>query len=309
MSVVATLRPVSRTWTFFEGEWREGNVAIMGPRTHAAWLGSTVFDGARAFEGVTPDLEAHCERVNYSAEKFLLKPVVPVETWIGLTHEGRKRFDPDAALYIRPMYWADQGFGGGVKFDPETTRWCLTLYEAPLPEPKGVSVTLSPFRRPTIETACVEAKASCLYPNNTRALIEAQGRGFENCILRDMLGAVAETANANIFMVRDGVVFTPAANGVFLDGITRRRVIGLLRGDGVEVCEQTLMYEDFLAADEIFSTGNYAKVSPVTRIEQRELGIGPVSHRARALYWAFAHAGAGDDVSAASARLRAAARS
>ena len=309
MSVVATLRPVSTTWTFFEGEWREGNVAIMGPRTHAAWLGSTVFDGARAFEGVTPDLEAHCERVNYSAEKFLLKPVVPVETWIGLTHEGRKRFDPDAALYIRPMYWADQGFGGGVKFDPETTRWCLTLYEAPLPEPKGVSVTLSPFRRPTIETACVEAKASCLYPNNTRALIEAQGRGFENCILRDMLGAVAETANANIFMVRDGVVFTPAANGVFLDGITRRRVIGLLRGDGVEVREQTLMYEDFLAADEIFSTGNYAKVSPVTRIEQRELAIGPVCRRARALYWAFAHAGAGDDASAASARPRAAARS
>jgi branched-chain amino acid aminotransferase len=309
MSVVATLRPVSRTWTFFEGEWREGNIAIMGPRTHAAWLGSTVFDGARAFEGVTPDLEAHCERVNYSAEKFLLKPVVPVETWIGLTLEGLKRFDADAALYIRPMYWADQGFGGGVKFDPETTRWCLSLYEAPLPEPKGTSVTLSPFRRPTTETACVEAKASCLYPNNTRALIEAQGRGFENCILRDMLGAVAETANSNIFMVRDGVVFTPAPNGVFLDGITRRRVIGLLRGDGVEVREQTLAYEDFLSADEIFSTGNYGKVSPVIRIEERELGIGPVFGRARALYWAFAHSGAGDGVPAAPPRLNAAARS
>jgi branched-chain amino acid aminotransferase len=308
MSVVATLKPVSRTWTFFEGDWHEGNVAIMGPRTHGAWLGSTVFDGARAFEGVTPDLEAHCQRVNYSAEKFLLKPVVPVETWIGLTLEGLKRFDPDAALYIRPMYWADQGFGGGVKFDPETTRWCLTLYEAPLPEPTGVAVTLSPFRRPTIETACVEAKASCLYPNNTRALIEAEGRGFGNCILRDMLGAVAELANANIFMVKDGVVFTPTPNGVFLDGITRRRVIGLLRGDGVEVREQTLMYEDFLAADEIFATGNYSKVSPVRRIEERELEIGPVFRRARALYWAFAHAGAGDVAPAASARLRAAAR-
>jgi branched-chain amino acid aminotransferase len=309
MSVVPTLKPVSPTWTFFEGEWREGNVAIMGPRTHAAWLGSTVFDGARAFEGVTPDLEAHCERVNYSAEKFLLKPVVPVETWIGLTLEGIRRFGPDAALYIRPMYWADQGFGGGVKFDPETTRWCLTLYEAPLPEPKGTSVTLSPFRRPTIETACVEAKASCLYPNNTRALIEAEARGFGNCILRDMLGAVAELANANIFMVRDGVVFTPAPNGVFLDGITRRRVIGLLRGDGVEVREQTLMYEDLLAADEIFSTGNYGKVSPVSRIEERELGIGPVARRARSLYWAFAHAGSGDSGAAAAARLSAPARS
>jgi branched-chain amino acid aminotransferase len=289
-AVVSTLRPVSRTWTFFEGDWREGNVAIMGPRTHAAWLGSTVFDGARAFEGVTPDLEAHCERINRSAETFLLKPVVPVQAWIGLALEGLKRFEANAALYIRPMYWADQGFGGGVKFDPETTRWCLTIYEAPMPEPTGVALTLSPFRRPTIETACVDAKASCLYPNNTRALIEAQGRGFDNCIMRDMLGAVAETANANIFMVKDGVVFTPSPNGVFLDGVTRRRVIGLLRGDGVEVREQTLTYDDFLAADEIFSTGNYAKVSPAIRIEDRVLGVGPVYRRARALYWDFAHA-------------------
>jgi branched-chain amino acid aminotransferase len=290
--VVSTLKPVSRTWTFFEDEWREGNVAIMGPRTQAAWLGSTVFDGARAFEGVTPDLEAHCARVNHSAEAFLLKPVTPVETWLGLALEGVAKFDRDAALYIRPMYWADQGFGGGVKFDPETTRWCLTLYEAPMPEPNGISITLSPYRRPTADTAPVEAKAGCLYPNGARALFEAQQRGFDNCVLRDMLGAVAELATANLFMVKDGVVFTPAPNGVFLDGITRRRVIGLLRDDGAEVCERTLHYADFLAADEIFSSGNWGKVSPVTRIEDRVLPIGPMCRRARALYWEFAHAGA-----------------
>lgn len=291
-AIVSSLgAPISKTWTFFEGDWHEGNVAIMGPRTHGAWLGSTVFDGARAFEGVAPDLDAHLARVNRSAESFLLKPVVSLEEWRGLAREGLKRFDAKAELYIRPMYWADQGFGGGVKFDPETTRWCLSIYEAPMPKPTGSSITLSPYRRPTTETAPVEAKASCLYPNNTRGLIEAQTRGFDNCILRDMLGAVAELANANIFMVKDGVVFTPAANGVFLDGITRQRVIGLLRGDGVEVVEKTLAYEDFLKADEIFSTGNYAKVSPMIRIEDRELGIGPIFQRARALYWAFAHEG------------------
>jgi branched-chain amino acid aminotransferase len=290
-AVVSTLGTVSKTWTFFDGDWHEGNVGIMGPRTHGAWLGSTVFDGARAFEGVTPDLEAHCMRVNVSAENFLLKPVVPVEKWLGLVGDGLKRFDADAQLYIRPMYWPDQGFGGGVKFDPETTRWCLTVYEAPMPEPKGSAITLSPFRRPTAETAPVDAKASCLYPNNARGLIEAQRRGFDNCVLRDMLGAVAELGNANIFMVKDGVVFTPAPNGVFLNGITRRRVIGLLRDDGVEVREETLSYEDFLGADEIFSSGNYAKVSPMIRIEQRELGMGPMYRRARALYWAFAHEG------------------
>ena len=99
----------SRTWTFFEDEWHEGNVPIMGPRTHAAWLGSMVFDGARAFEGVTPDLVLHLARVNESAKNFLLKPVVPLDTWLGLVADGLARFDRDAALYIRPMYWAETG--------------------------------------------------------------------------------------------------------------------------------------------------------------------------------------------------------
>src|SRR4030081_2784172 len=75
----------SKTWTFFEGEWHEGNVPIMGPRTHAAWLASSVFDGARAFEGVTPDLDLHCARVNDSAPKLFLKAAVPVEQWMELT--------------------------------------------------------------------------------------------------------------------------------------------------------------------------------------------------------------------------------
>ncbi len=96
----------SQTWTFFEGAWHEGNIPIMGPRTHAAWLGSTVFDGARSFEGVAPDLEAHCARVNQSAINFKLKPVVDTDTWLDLAREGIARFDADAELYIRPMYWA-----------------------------------------------------------------------------------------------------------------------------------------------------------------------------------------------------------
>ncbi len=182
----------SQTWTFFEGAWHEGNIPIMGPRTHAAWLGSTVFDGARSFEGVAPDLEAHCARVNQSAINFKLKPVVDTDTWLDLAREGIARFDADAELYIRPMYWAQNGSGGGVLFDPETTNWCLSIYVAPMPQPIGSAITLSPFRRPTMENAPVDCKAACLYPNNSRALIEAQSRGFNNCLMLDMLGNVAE---------------------------------------------------------------------------------------------------------------------
>jgi branched-chain amino acid aminotransferase len=280
----------SKTWTFFENDWHEGNVPIMGARTHAAWLGSMVFDGARAFEGVTPDLDLHCARVNNSAANFLLKPAVPTDAWLTLTAEGRKRFDRNAALYIRPMYWAESGTPGGVRHDAESTRWCLCIYEAPLPPPGACAITLSPFRRPTAESAPVDAKAGCLYPNNARALLEAKARGFDNCLMRDMLGNVAELGTANIFMARDGVIYTPAANGTFLNGITRQRVISLLREAGVSVVETTLSYADFQTADEIFSSGNYSKVSPVTRIDDRDLPLGPLYRKARDLYWAYAHA-------------------
>lgn len=279
----------SATWTFFEGAWHDGNVPIMGPRTHAAWLGSSVFDGARAFEGVMPDLDLHCARVNHSAERFGLEPGVSVDMWMELVRDGVRRFPPDAELYIRPMYWPEAGYGGGVMFDPATTRWCLCLYASPMPKPAGLSVTLSPFRRPTAETAPVEAKAGCLYPNGARALTEAKRRGFDTCLLRDMLGNIAELANANIFMAKDGVVMTPTPNGVFLDGITRRRVIGLLRAAGVTVLERSLTYADFETADEIFSSGNFAKVVPITRIDGRTIEPGPFYRQARALYWDFAH--------------------
>ena len=279
----------SQTWTFFEGEWHEGNVPILGPRSHAFWLCSSVFDGARRFEGVTPDLDLHCERVNRSARHLDLKPSVSVEQWLELAKDGLRRFTPDAALYVRPMYWAEGGFGGGVLSDPDSTNWCLCLYEAPMPDQNGATITLSPYRRPTRETAPVEAKTGSLYPNGARALREAQTRGFTNALVRDSLGNIAELANANVFMARDGVVFTPAPNGAFLNGITRRRVIGLLRQAGVRVVEATLTWEDFLGADEIFSAGNFSKVMPIIRIEQRELQPGPIFRQARELYWAFAH--------------------
>lgn len=280
----------SRTWTWIDGQWLEGNPPIMGPRTHAAWLGSSVFDGARAFEGVAPDLDRHCRRVNASALALGLKPTMHWEEIEELAVEGIRLFDRDVALYIRPMYWAEQGGYMSVPADPDSTRFCLCLYEAPMPEPTGFSVTLSRFRRPTRETMPLDAKAGCLYPNNARAALEARGRGFDNAVVCDMLGNVAELATANLFYAKDGVVFTPAPNGTFLNGITRQRTIELLRGAGTSVVETTVGYADLQGADELFSTGNYSKVVPITRIDDRDLQPGPLYQRARALYWEFAHA-------------------
>jgi branched-chain amino acid aminotransferase len=105
-----------------------------------------------------------------------------------------------------------------------------------------------------------------------------------------LLGNVAELATANIFIGKDGVVFTPAPNGAFLNGITRQRVIKLLRDAGISVVETTLSYRDIRTADEIFSSGNYSKVMPINRIEDRSLQPGPLYRKARELYWEYAHA-------------------
>jgi branched-chain amino acid aminotransferase len=279
----------SATWTYFDGGWHEGNVPLWGVRTHAIWLGSSVFDGARVFEGVAPDLALHCARVNASAKTMFLKPDVSVEDMVALTREGMTKFSAGTTLYVRPMYWAERAGPLALAPDPDSTRFALTLYDSPMRKPEGFSVTLSPFRRPTADTAPVDAKAGCLYPNNARALFEAKSRGFDNCLVRDVIGNIAELANSNVFMAKDGLVFTPIANGTFLAGITRRRVIGLLRDAGVSVVETVLRYADFETADEIFSTGNASKVLPVTRIGERALQPGPLFRKARELYWAFAH--------------------
>ncbi|WP_422038149.1 branched-chain amino acid aminotransferase [Roseibium sp.] len=281
---------ISDTWTWIDGTWHEGNPPIMGPRTHASWLGSSVFDGARFFEGVMPDIDLHCKRVNDSAVALGMKPTMKVGEMVELTKEGCAKFDSSQHIYVKPMYWAEGDGPGVITGDPDSTRFCLCLFDAPMaPRDAAMSITLSPYRRPTMECMPVDAKAGCLYPNNARAMLEAKSRGFDNAVVRDMVGNVAELTSANIFMAKDGKVHTPAPNGTFLNGITRQRIIQLLRADGHDVFERTMHYDEFLDADEIFSTGNYSKVTPVKRIESRDLQPGPIGARARELYWDFSH--------------------
>lgn len=273
--------------TYFDGEWLEGNPPIIGAMSHAAWLGSVVFDGARAFDGVTPDLDKHCDRVMASAAAFEMNPPVTVDEIIELSLAGVAKFPPGTPLYIRPTMFAE----GGIRLlmpDPDSVRFALTLWVAPMPDPTGFAACLSPYRRPTPETAPTDAKASCLYPNGARAVADAAKRGFDNGVLRDMNGMVAEFATSNLFLVKDGVCQTPAPNGTFLAGITRQRVIGLMRDEGIDVQEVAVRPEDLETADEIFSTGNYSKVTPVTRYEDRQLQPGPVFRKAREMYMDFA---------------------
>ena len=272
---------------YFNGQWAEGEVPLMTSATNAAWLANAVFDGARAFEGVAPDLDLHCQRVIRSAEGLLMKPTLTGEQVLALAREGIAKFPADAPLYIRPMFWAESGL---VAIDPDSTRFALVISKMPLPDPnKGFSLCLSPYRRSTPEQMPTHAKAACLYPIAGMAIADAKKRGFDNAVMRDPIGNVAELTAQNIMLVKEGVVHTPVPNGTFLNGITRQRVIGLLRDAGVTVLERTIRPEELLEADEIFSTGNHGKVVPCVRYESRTLEAGPMYRKARELYWAFAH--------------------
>jgi len=200
--------------TWLDGAWFEGNRPILGPMTQATWLGGVAFDGARAFEGVTPDLDLHCERAVRSCRALGLNPVVPARQILELAREGIAKFAAGTALYIRPMFWAEEGLPVPV---PESTRFALTFFDAPMPEPAGFSAGLSTCRRPAPNMAPTDAK--------------------------------------------------------------------------VDVYERSIRPDELADADEIFSTGNYSKVIPVTRYEDRTLQPGPMFRLARELYWEFAHGG------------------
>jgi branched-chain amino acid aminotransferase len=184
------------------------------------------------------------------------------------------------------MFWAETG----MLIDGSSTQFALVITKMPLPDPAGgFTCCLSTYRRPAPDQAPTHVKASCLYPLAALAVAEAKKRGFDNALMRDPIGNVAEFTVQNIMLVRDGTVHTPIPNGTFLNGITRQRVITLLRETGVEVVERTITVAELTDADEIFSTGNHGKVIPCVRYEDKAFAAGPIAAKARELYWAFAH--------------------
>ena len=274
--------------TYFNGTWHDGDAPIMRAADHGAWLGSSVFDGARYVNGLTPDLEPHCARVNRSAEALMLTPTVSVEDMMAITHEGLAAYDKGSAVYIRPMYWGIDGDETAIIPQGET-GFALCLEEIPMaPDTASATLTRTRFRRPVQEDAVVNAKAGCLYPNNARMLAEARRKGFSNALVADAMGNVAETATANVFMARDGEVFTPIANGTFLAGITRARHMSNMRAEGMVVHETVLTFEDFDTADEVFLSGNMNKVTPVSAFDDRQYQIGPITRKVRDMYWDWA---------------------
>lgn len=268
-----------------DDRWYDGEQPkLLGPLDHGMGMASVVFDGARGFDGLAPDLDRHCQRVVESARRMMLAPGKTAGEIETLCREALGRLPRDMVTYIRPMFYAMEGFVLPVA---ESTEFTLAVFQLPWPKSEGMRCCFSSYRRPARDMAPTDAKAACVYPNMQRALREANQRGFDNGITMDPSGNVAELCTANLWIVKDGVALTPSANGTFLAGITRQRVATLLEEDGVGVVETALSRRDILEADEVFSTGNYGKVIPITAVEEKTFAVGPVCRRARELYFDF----------------------
>jgi len=220
-----------------------------------------------------------------------MEPPVSADQIEALSREGIEAYGPETALYIRPMMWSLEGGDGMIPVDPSATGFALCIEDLAMPAFGDYALGVSSFRRPRQDMAVNEAKAACLYPNNARIMRQAQSEGFNNALSLDVDDLVAETASSNAFMVRDGVVFTPKPNGTFLAGITRMRSIELMRANGIEVQEVPLTLSDFDKADEIFLTGNAAKITKVTRYLDRQMPSVARATQLREIYYDYAKSG------------------
>ncbi len=270
---------------YYNGAWHDGPTPLMDSDTNAGWMANIVFDGARAFAGFAPDLGLHCQRVIRSALTLQMKPTHTAPEIEALIRQGINRFPPGTELYLRPMFWIQEGW---IPFNPDSTRFAIVLTPVPLPEPTGFTLCLSPYRRASPDQAPTLAKAACLYPMSNMAVTDARARGFDNAVMRSPDGTVGELTSQNIWLVKNGVYSTPVPNGTFLAGITRFRLLHLLRDAGHKAEERVVTLEDLNEADELFSTGNHGKVLPVTRYENRKLNRHDATMVARSLYFEYA---------------------
>ena len=263
--------------------WREANIHFL---THSLHYGGAVFEGIRAYSGQIFKLHEHSQRLIDSAKIIGYDLPYTVEELDQFTQETFERSGHRDA-YIRPLAWRgaeEMGLGAhNCKIHVAIAAWFWPSYFPDEIVQNGLRLKTSSWRRPAPDTAPVHAKASGLYMISTLSKHESEAAGYHDALMLDYRGRVAECTGANIFMVKDGALFTPDPD-CFLNGITRQTVIDLAKERGYDVNIDTIMPEDILKADEIFVTGTAYEVLPIGRIDQTDFKVGPITKELRQAY-------------------------
>jgi branched-chain amino acid aminotransferase len=268
--------------------WREANVHVL---THALHYASSVFEGQRIYDGEIFRLTDHSKRLKKSAE--LLGMELP---WsVAEIDEACRQVMAANKLdngYMRPLAWrGSEQMGVTAAKAPahlSVACWPWGAYFGEEAILKGLRLDISPWRRPAPYTAPTESKASGLYMICTLARIEAEKKGYDDALMFDWRGRVAEGTGANIFFVRDGALHTPVPD-CFLDGITRQTVIGLARRRGVDVHERAIWPEELESFEQCFLTGSAAEVTPVNTVGPWRFEVGEMTRMLRKDYLDLVH--------------------
>ncbi|MFV3076190.1 branched-chain amino acid aminotransferase [Niveispirillum fermenti] len=245
--------------------WRDAKVHVL---THGLHYASCVFEGERIYNGSIFKSREHSERLRRSAE--LLGFTIPFSAEeIDAAKLATCRAANLTNGYLRPVAWRGSEMMGVAaqqnRIHMAVACWEWPSYFSPEARMKGIHLQLARWRRPAPDTAPSEAKAAGLYMICTLSKHEAEQNGFQDALMLDYRGYVAEATGANFFMVKDGVLHTPTPD-CFLDGITRRTIIDLARQRGYQVVERHILLEEVRDATEVFLTGSAAEVTPVGRI-------------------------------------------
>jgi branched-chain amino acid aminotransferase len=268
-------------WIWIDGKtvpWREANVHIL---THALHYASSVFEGERAYGGVIFKLSEHSARLKKSAELLGFELPWSVEEIDAACNEVVTANGLTDA-YVRPVAWLGSEKMGvspkGAKPHMAIAAWDWGKYYAPEIAARGLRLDIAPWRRPAPYTAPVHSKASGLYMIASLSKKHADERGYDDALMFDWRGQVAEATGANAFFVRNGELHTPTPD-CFLDGITRRTVMDLARRRGVEVVERAIWPDELESFEQMFITGSAAEVTSIQSVGPWNFEIGDLSRQ------------------------------
>ncbi|MCP4382076.1 MAG: branched-chain amino acid aminotransferase [Hyphomicrobiales bacterium] len=256
--------------------WPDAKVHVL---SHALHYGSAVFEGERAYGGEVFKLREHTERLHRSAETLGFEIPWSAADIDNATNELLARQGHDNA-YVRPIAWRGSEMMG-VSAQHNTIHlaiavWQWPSYFRPAERLKGIRLDIAKYRRPDPATAPSMAKATGLYMICTLSKHDAEAKGYADALMLDWRGRVAEATGANIFFVKDGVIHTPTPD-CFLDGITRRSVMGLAADRGYDLVERIILPDEMAEFEQCFLTGTAAEVTPVSEIGPYQFTVGDIT--------------------------------
>lgn len=263
---------------WYNGEFVDWADAKLHVLSHGLHYASCVFEGERAYGGHIFKSEEHTERLFASANVLGFEIPYTQDVINAAKEEILQRMDLVDA-YLRPVAWRGSEMMGVSaqhnRINVAIAAWEWPSYFAPEERLKGIRLDMAEYRRPDPMTAPFKSKAAGLYMICTLSKHAAESKGYADALMLDWRGQVAEATGANVFFIKDGAIHTPKPD-CFLDGITRRTVIGLAKARGIEVIERAIMPDELAGFEQCFLTGTAAEVTPVSEIGPYNFQVGEI---------------------------------